>query len=195
MTNAGSLPNQTVDYVMRFKKLHTTSSFRGRSGPAMIKSGCAPRSAKSFRRGGFTLVEVVVAMAIAALVFAGVIMGLTQSTYRGEWASYNLAAQNLAQQGIEQARAAAWDTLSSTPTDNCTQTNFPPTTNNALDVLVRTTNNLVYATNTWTITNIYSNNSTYPLKMIRVDCTWPWMHNGTLAVFTNTVVTYRAPAQ
>lgn len=144
---------------------------------------------------GFTLMEVVVAMAIAALVFGGVIMGLTQATYRGEWASYNLAAQNLAQQGIEQARAAAWDTQSSTPTDNCTQANFPPTTNNVLDVLVRTTNNLVYATNTWTIANIYPNSATYPLKMIRVDCTWPWVHSGITNVFSNTVVTYRAPAQ
>ena len=161
----------------------------------MIESGRAPSSSRSFRPGGFTLVEVVVAMAIAALVFAGVIMGLTQSTYRGEWAAYNLAAQNLAQQGIEQARAATWDPMSPAGTDNCTQTNFPPTTNNVLDVLIRTTNNIVYATNTWTIVNTYSSTNAYPLKMIRVDCTWPWLHSGTLTVFTNTVVTYRAPAQ
>ncbi|HZQ46516.1 MAG TPA: hypothetical protein VFC07_05860, partial [Verrucomicrobiae bacterium] len=80
---------------------------------------------------------MVVAVGIAALVFAGVIMGLTQATYRGEWAAYNLAAQNLAQQGIEQARAASWDPQAPIPVDNCTQTNFPKTTNNVLDVIIR----------------------------------------------------------
>lgn len=179
---------------MRVKKPYTTSLFRGHDGPDLFRSFCDHLTPRRSHHG-FTLTEVVMAMAIAALVFAGIILGLTQSTYRAEWAAYNLAAQNLAQQGIEQARAAKWDPQAPTPVDNCTQTNFPPTTNNVLDVIIRNTNNIVYGTNTWTIVNIYSNNSTYPLKMIRVDCTWPWLHNGTATVFKNTVVTYRAPAQ
>ena len=31
-----------------------------------------------------------------------------------------------------------------------------------------------------------------PLKLIRVDCVWPFLRHG---VFTNTMVTYRAPDQ
>jgi prepilin-type N-terminal cleavage/methylation domain-containing protein len=181
-------------HIMRIKKNHTMRSLGGRGTLAMFPSALAPSTSRRYCRG-FTLVEVVVAMAIAALVFAGVIMGLTQATYRGEWAAYNLAAQNLAQQGIEQARAATWDPQAPTPVDNCAQTNFPPTTNNILDVIIRSTNAMVYGTNTWTIIDIYPGTSTYPLKMIRVDCTWPWLHNGVATVFSNTVITYRAPAQ
>ncbi len=179
---------------MRAKNICALSLSGGPRGSSRLYCGRKPQSNRRFSQG-FTLTEVVVAVAVATLVFAGVIMGLTQTTYRGEWAAYNLAAQNLAQQGVEQARAATWDPLSVSATDNCTQTNFLPTTTNVLDVIVRSATNLVYATNTWTITNIYSNASTYPLKMIRVDCTWPWVHGGITSVFTNTVFTYRAPAQ
>lgn len=179
---------------MQIKKTNALSSFGHRGAPDLLHSVRKP-SASRFLCRGFTLTEVVVAMAIAALVFAGVIVGLTQSTYRGEWAAYNLAAQNLAQQGIEQARAASWDPQAPIPVDNCTQTNFLATTNNILDVIIRNTNVMIYGTNTWTITDIYPSTNTYPMKMIRVDCTWPWLHNGVATVFTNTVVTYRAPAQ
>jgi prepilin-type N-terminal cleavage/methylation domain-containing protein len=181
-------------HIMQIKKTNALSSFGRRSGPDLLQHVCKPSVSRRFCRG-FTLTEVVVAMAIAALVFAGVIVGLTQSTYRGEWAAYNLAAQNLAQQGIEQARAATWDPQAPVPVDNCTQTNFPATTNNVLDVIVRNTNAIIYGTNTWTIIDIYPSTNTYPMKMIRVDCTWPWLRNGVGTVFTNTVVTYRAPAQ
>jgi prepilin-type N-terminal cleavage/methylation domain-containing protein len=142
----------------------------------------------------FTLVEVVVAMSIAALVFSGIILGFTTSSQRVEWASYNLAAQNLAQQGLEQARASGWDPQAPTPLDNCTQTNFPPVTTNILDVPITGTNNTTFATNTWTITDVGT--STYPLKMIRVDCSWRYQKvGGRAVVFTNTAVTLRAPNQ
>lgn len=177
--------NQMFKHITRGKKGNSSRLFGGFGGQ--------PLSQQSI--DGFTLTEVVVAIAIATMVFAGVIMGLTQATYRGEWAAYDLAAQNLAQQGVEQARASVWDPLSASGTDNCTQGNFPTTTTNVLDVIVRSVTNRVYATNKWTIINIYSNSSTYPLKMIRVDCTWPWLHNGVTNVFNNTVITYRAPAQ
>jgi prepilin-type N-terminal cleavage/methylation domain-containing protein len=194
MVNADFPLNQMVYQIMRVKNSYVLGLL---GAPVELSTRhCNSQFLSTWRfRRGFTLTEVVVAMAVAVLVFAGVIMGLTQATYRGEWAAYNLAAQNLAQQGVEQARASSWDPQAPVPVDNCNQTNFPATTNNVLDVIIRTTNNIVYATNTWTITNIYSNNSTYPLKMIRVDCTWPWLHNGIASVFTNSVVTYRAPAQ
>jgi hypothetical protein len=140
-----------------------------------------------------TLVEVVTALTIAALVFAGIIRGFTASSQRSDWSSYNLAAQNLAQQGVEQARAAAWDPMASIPVDDCVQSNFPPVGTNWLDVPVPGTN-IMWATNTWTITTVSTN--PYPLKMIRVDCTWRYQPVGRPAlVFTNTVATLRAPNQ
>jgi prepilin-type N-terminal cleavage/methylation domain-containing protein len=126
---------------------------------------------------GFTLTEVVVALGISALLFAGLILGFTQSAQRAEWSAYNLAAQNLAQQGVEQARAANWDPLAPAPIDNCTQTNFPPIGTNILDVPVAGT-------------------AVYPIKMIRVDCTWRFVKSGVKSqVFTNTAATLRAPNQ
>src|SRR5262249_6001478 len=56
----------------------------------------------------FTLAEVVVCLAIVALLFGGIITGYMQGAYRAEWAGYNLAAQSLAMQQIEQAKSAKW---------------------------------------------------------------------------------------
>lgn len=140
----------------------------------------------------FTLVEVVVALAISTILFAGIILSFTQTAYRAEWSSYSLAAQNLALQGLEQARASAWDPLAASPVDKCVQTNFPTVTTNILDVPV-SAGRVTYATNTWTIKTI--TNAAYPLKMIRVDCTWPFVRAGKPVVFTNTVATFRAPNQ
>jgi prepilin-type N-terminal cleavage/methylation domain-containing protein len=140
---------------------------------------------------GFTLVEVVIALVIMALLFAGIVYGFTQTSWRAEWSSYNLAAQNLALQGLEQARAAAWDPLAGTPVDQCTPANFPTTTSNILDVPISGTN-ITYATLTWTIT---TTNGNYPLKMIRVDCTWPFQTPTGKKTFKNTVATFRAPNQ
>jgi prepilin-type N-terminal cleavage/methylation domain-containing protein len=148
---------------------------------------------KASRRSasGFTLVEVVVALVIMALLFAGIVFGYTQSSWRAEWSSYNLAAQNLALQGLEQARAAKWDPLAATPVDQCIPANFPSTSTNKLDVPISGTN-ITYATVTWTIKTTTGN---YPLKMIQVDCTWPFQTPNGKKVFTNTVATFRAPNQ
>ncbi|EEF57519.1 PulJ/GspJ family protein [Pedosphaera parvula] len=142
---------------------------------------------------GFTLVEVVVALAIMTLLFAGIIIGFTQTAQRAEWSAYSLAAQNLALQGLEQARAAKWDPLSVKGDDQCVQSNFPSVGTNILDVPVAG-GNKTYATNTWTITTL-TNNSAYPIKMIRVDCTWPFVRPSGTNVFKNTVATFRAPNQ
>jgi prepilin-type N-terminal cleavage/methylation domain-containing protein len=143
-------------------------------------------------KGGFTLAEVVIALAIAAMLMAGISLGFVQSARQAEWSAYNLAAQSLALQGIEQARSAKWDPQAIVPVDNCTSTNFPTTTTNLLDVPISGTNGQTYATNTWTITLVSTN--PYPLKMIRVDTTWEFVRSsGPSRVFTNTVATLRAP--
>jgi type II secretory pathway pseudopilin PulG len=141
----------------------------------------------------FTLVEVVLALAITAFLIASISLGFIQSSQQAEWSAYNLAAHSLAVQGVEQARAANWDPLAASPIDNCTSNNFPQTTTNVLDIPISGTN-VIYATNTWTILNVATN--PYPLKMIRVDTTWCFVRSsGYSRVFTNTVATLRAPNQ
>jgi len=135
----------------------------------------------------FTLPEVVIATAVTSTVIGASIYGYTLSAKRAEWSAYSLAANNLAVQGIEQARSAKWDPLGFPPVDELVSTNFPTRTN-MLDIPVSGTN-IVYATNITTITMLSTNPS---LKMIRVDCVWPFISRGR---FTNTVITYRAPDQ
>ena len=142
----------------------------------------------------FTLAEVAIALAISALLLSGIVVGFLQSAQQAEWSGYNMAAQALAMQGIEQARSANWDPQAPTPVDFCVQSNFPPATTNILDVPVSLTNNITYATNTWTITTL-TNSTSYPLKMIRVDTTWRFMRFGVPRSYTNTVATLRAPNQ
>ena len=66
----------------------------------------------NFRKGsncGFTLAEVVISVALAGIIFSGILTGYVQAAKRAEWAGYNLAAGATAVQQIEQARAAVWD--------------------------------------------------------------------------------------
>jgi len=54
------------------------------------------------RTRGFTLVEVVVCIAITALMFMGIITAYIHGTYKAEWSGYSLAAQAMAIQQLEQ---------------------------------------------------------------------------------------------
>jgi hypothetical protein len=111
--------------------------------------------------------------------------GYVMSAQSAEWSAYNLAANSLAIQRLEQTRAAKWDRQASPLVDELT--NFP-TVVEILDIPISGTN-IVYATNVTTITAV----STHPpLKMIRVDCSWRFSSG---QVFTNSVMTYRAPDQ
>lgn len=141
-----------------------------------VKRGLSSESA-------ITLVEVVVALAVAALMMAAVTTGFMNCMRRAEWSSYSLAANSLAVQKLEQTRAAPWDLSGSN--DKLVSTNFPPD-RQTLDVPFSKTN-IVYATNFTTILTISTNP---PLKLVRVDCVWRFLSRG---LFTNTLVTYRAP--
>lgn len=173
-------------------------SQRARGGRAPEWFGWAIKSMKigrmkfsatvSRRSAGFSLAEVVMAVGITVMVFAGGVLGYVQSAQQAEWAAYTLAANSLAQQRMEQTRAAKWDTQATPPIDNLVSTNFPVSVD-ILDVPLAGSNNIVYATNVTTISNISANP---PVKMIRVDCTWRFWKRG---LYTNTVVTYRAPDQ
>lgn len=138
-------------------------------------------------REGFTLAEVVISMAIASLAISGVIYGYVMTAQRAEWSSYSLAAQSLALQRIEQARACKWDPAGYPPVDELVSSNFGVVVD-ILDIPMSGTN-VVYATNYTTITTVTANP---PLRMIRVDCCWMFQKRG---AFTNTVATYRGPDQ
>jgi prepilin-type N-terminal cleavage/methylation domain-containing protein len=140
---------------------------------------------------GFTLMEVVVALAIAALAFAGVLYGYVATSDQAEWGSYSLAAHSLAMQGVEQARCAKWDPQAWPVIDELGLTNFSQVA--ALDLPV-SGGNPVMATNFISVTTV----STLPaLRQLRADCVWMLPSRGkkTRGPFTNTIVTLRAPDQ
>ncbi len=141
------------------------------------------------RRGdeAFTLMEVLMSILIVALVISGIVAGFMQTEKQAEWSAYNLAAQSLAMQPIEQARGAKWDPYAVPPSNELT--NLPVRTTNVLDIPI-SGQNIVYATNVTTVRQVPGFGP--KLMEISVVTTWPFFNRGT---FTNTVVTYRAPDQ
>lgn len=151
-----------------------------------MRTNLSSRAGVRCPRGGFTLVEVVISAAIAALSIGGIMYGYVMSAKRAEWTAYAMAAQSLAMQRIEQTRAARWDLQTTPITDELISANFPPQAN-VLDIPISGTN-VVYATNLTTITTLSTNPS---LRSIQVDCVWRWSVGNRF--FTNTVITYRGP--
>lgn len=135
----------------------------------------------------FTLAEQVIALGVSLILISGVVSGFIQTTRQAEWSAYSLAAQSLASQALEQSRAAKWDPRAYPAVDQLVTSNFPVQVQ-VLDIPV-TRSNIVYATNIVTVTMVSTNPS---LKMIAVQCTWPFLNRG---IFTNTIVSYRAPDQ
>ena len=158
------------------------------------------------RKGGFTFMEVIIALFIVGLIFGAIINGYLFSAKRGQWTAYSLAAQNLDLQIIEQARSAKWDSsanqlllipLLGSYYDSTTKT-YTGYTTNILDVPWKGTN-AVMATNYVSIrmftANLYSDPNMPQLQMIRVDTIWPFTAWGKFSVnyYTNTVCTLIAP--
>lgn len=139
------------------------------------------------RIAAVTLIEVVLSLAIMGISFGAIIMGYVMSARRAEWSAYSLAANSLAMQRLEQSRAAKWDLLTTPVTDELIAANFGEQVA-VLDVPM-SGENITYATNFTTITTVSANP---PLKLVRVDCVWPFKGQG---LFTNTLITYRAPDQ
>ena len=123
----------------------------------------------------------MVSMAVVGVMISGLVTGFMQTHRTAEWSAYNLAAQSLALQPLEQARAAKWDQYANPSVDQLQGTNFPKTIN-ILDVPINSTN----------VVSIRSISTNPPLKEISVVTTWRFMNRG---LFSNTAVTYRAPDQ
>lgn len=138
---------------------------------------------------GFTLAEVVVAIAIATLSFGGVIYGYVLTADRAQWSAGSLAAQSLAMQGVEQARAAKWDPKAWPAVDELGLTNYAEV--DILDVPV--SGQPVMATNYISVTLVSQDP---PLRQLRADCVW-CLINGkrSRGPFTNTAITLRTADQ
>jgi type II secretory pathway pseudopilin PulG len=135
----------------------------------------------------FTLAEIVVCIAIVAMLFGGIITTYMQGAYRAEWAGYNLAAQALAMQQIEQAKSAVWDS------DHNEFTNLVRQSAAILDLPINGTNR-IYATNYVTVTtNQISSGPDLFVQMVKVDTVWPYVRKDRILYFTNTVADYYAP--
>jgi type II secretory pathway pseudopilin PulG len=63
---------------------------------------------KKIAANAFTLVEVLMAFVILAIVMTGLMYGYVQANRMSEWSAMSLAAQSYASQGAEQLRAGDW---------------------------------------------------------------------------------------
>ena len=145
-----------------------------------------PKKLSQNKRAGLSLLEMVVAMAIAGIGVLAAVSGFVNAQKQAESGAYVLAAQCQALERLEQVRAAKWDPNASPVIDEMVATNFPVLIK-VLDIPRK--NIQVFATNITTITVISTDP---PLRMMRVDCIWPWLNKKT---YTNTVMTYRGPDQ
>jgi type II secretory pathway pseudopilin PulG len=138
-----------------------------------------------------TLVEVLVASAIFALVFGSVLTGITQANYRAAWSKYNAAATLAAQQRLEQTMSAPLDLTATPSMDAVVETNFP---NDSVDLeQFAGSTNKVCATRTVTIDAVpNSNPKALKYKVITVNVVWSYRGRGP---FTNSLTTIRAPDQ
>jgi type II secretory pathway pseudopilin PulG len=152
-------------------------------------ASCPPRKLQA----GSTLVEVVMSIAILALVMAGLICGYVQANWSAEWSSMSLAAQAYASEGAEQVRGADWRPRDFPPTDEMTSGTMI-TNIDFMDIPGaapgNNQSNVVNVTNIVTITDVSVNP---PLRQIRSDCYWVFPRENTLC--TNTVILLRAPDQ
>ena len=136
---------------------------------------------------GLTLVEAMLALAIAALTISGVATGYVFAAQQMESAACSAAAEFMALQRLEQVRAAKWDPLANPPVDELVPSNFPVVIG-TLDLPVPR-DRAEYATNRTSITTVSEDP---PLKRIQVDCVWSRLSRGP---FTNTITLCRAPDQ
>jgi hypothetical protein len=136
------------------------------------------------RLRAFTLAEVVMATAIAALFCTAIVQCYMIGSRRAQYAACSFAANMQAMKKIEQVIFANW-----IPSYGTTNIFNPALTNinqDNLEMPVANTN-LITCTNYTTVTQLSTNP---PYLMIRVDCVWGF--NG-LGTYTNTVAVLRGP--
>ena len=138
-------------------------------------------------RAGMTLVEVVMALAIAVLTVVGIINGYVYCTTIAVKTELAEEANAQAMQRIEEARSVPWNISSFPVVDQLVATNFP---DSVVTLDMPGTNTVgTLATNHVTL----SQNASTPLfRTIHVDCVWRF-NGGEL--ITNSIETLRAADQ
>jgi type II secretory pathway pseudopilin PulG len=164
----------------------------------LIRAGKHATSAKGRFCEAFSLIEVMMAFVIFGMVSAGILYGYVQANRMAEWSAMSLGAQSYASQGMEQAIAAKWDTEANgeVTADFCPPLSYTQPTNwiNPVD-----TNDVPQSGNPLLVTNYMSvgwadnlTNGPY-LRKITSQVVWRFPLTG--QVYTNTLVTFRAPDQ
>jgi prepilin-type N-terminal cleavage/methylation domain-containing protein len=152
----------------------------------------------------FTLVEVLVSLIILAMIVSGVCYGYSEINRIAIWDSMSQAAQAMAVQGMESARAAKWNpwggATNNLPAPGASQDELPATNGvpaliqtNVLDVPLNgnpSTNFDYFATNYIFVTQ-YPDQP--PIRQIWSKCVWTFPFTG--QVYTNSVITLRGPDQ
>jgi Tfp pilus assembly major pilin PilA len=149
-----------------------------------MKNFLSDRSSRAAGRRAFTLAEVVLAAAIAALLCTAITKVYLIGSYRSQYAACSLAANMQAIKKIEQVIHAAW-----VPSYGTTNIFNPALTNidtENLEMPVAAVNQIT-CTNYTTVTLVSTNP---PYLMVRVDCVWGFNALGT---YTNTVAVLRGP--
>jgi type II secretory pathway pseudopilin PulG len=133
-----------------------------------------------------TLVEVVVALALAGLMVAGIVAGYIYCSASTVKDSLYMAANARAMERIEETRSAIWAPYRAQPVDELVATNFPDEIV-TLDMTVSGSQ-----TNSATLlTDISPISLSPPLRRIHVDCIWQFQG----VEITNSIETCRAPDQ
>jgi len=156
------------------------------------------QAGKRIAAKAFSLIEVLVAVVILLLVMSGLMYGYVEANRMAEWSSQSLAATSYALQGMEQLRSAQWcaeenPSASGQGTTDVLGNYFQTNQVDTLDI--PTTGAPIYVTNTITGMTVTNADGTTrpPLKRLISQVVWTFPLTGQL--FTNTIVTLRAPDQ
>lgn len=157
---------------------------------------------KGMNSKGFTLAEVVISVAVSAMVFSGILSGYVQAAKRAEWSGYNLSAGATAVQQIEQARSAVWETdgannilsipLFNRATNGTTITGYHT---NIMDIPYSGgASNYLIVTNYVTLKRVgVTGNTNLTIMHVKVDAVWRFRGWGGNKFYTNAVATLIAP--
>jgi len=132
-----------------------------------------------------TLIEVMVAMAIAVLMVAGIVTGYIYCSTATVKDSLYMAANARAMERLEETQSAQWDTSISPAVDQLVASNFPPQT--VTLNISGSDPNVISATVNTEISQISINP---PLRRIHVDCIWQFQGGDFI---TTSIETCRAP--